>query len=341
MYIKFSKLHAPYKFKLNQIYDREMEGPITVATKRDRNGMNQGSDKKRKKKKTKSRSERWYNIASSDRYKLQENYGMMISQGIKFLTVSSSLRSHPVDLVQSRLQDVEQHPRNSRCHHKQQKLPPVVTRGFGDRRHFSGSGMRRRRRHESGQAAETQPDDESFGAAHAVDLVERRLKNVEEHPPYGRDYGQQQGQAAVVAFRYVRYLLRGEGGVAGSEGREYGSGDGCGKGEVGGFGWGGDEALGKRKERRFWGCEFGGEFWRCGVEAFGVDHGHCWYCCCHCWVEWVSAWWWCVWCGRGKMGNVVLSEKWQFSVWKSHVGETRSNGVPLSRFFSYPNRDLD
>lgn len=151
------------------------------------------------------------------------------------MTISTSLGSHPVDLVQSRLQDVVQHPPNSRCHHKQQKLAPVVARGFGDRRHFSGSCMWRRR-HESCQAAKTQPDDESFGAAHTVDLVERRLQDVEQHPPYGWDYGQQQGQAAVVAFRYIRYLLDGERGVAGSEGREYGSRDGCGNGEVGGFG---------------------------------------------------------------------------------------------------------
>lgn len=53
------------------------------------------------------------------------------------------LRPHLIDLVQSWLQNIVEHPQNCRRHHDQEKLAPAVARGGigNDRNLSSGGGM--------------------------------------------------------------------------------------------------------------------------------------------------------------------------------------------------------
>lgn len=192
-----------------------------------------------------------------------------------------SLRSHPVDLVQSRLQYIVEHPQDGRRHYKKQELPSVVApRGLGDRRQL---GRRRILGPEpvSDEPAQPQPDDHPLGAPHPVDLVQRRLEDVEEDPGDGRDDGQQQREPAVVALGQLGDLLGREGRVGVAERGEDGPGDGGGGQGMGGLGGGGggggEEARGEVEEGglegRLRGVELGLRG-GAGGQALGVEHGH-------------------------------------------------------------------
>jgi|UniRef100_A0A804NNE0 hypothetical protein len=137
------------------------------------------------------------------------------------LPASSSVGLHAVDLVERRLEDVEEHPADGGRDDDEQQEPPVVVGGRGRSRSSGESGevLRRggggglgRGRHPGGGGAEAQAGDHGL-AAHAVELVQRRLQDVVEHPPDGGRHHEEQQLPAVVApgvgrRRHVRHALR-------------------------------------------------------------------------------------------------------------------------------------
>ncbi|KAJ1267014.1 hypothetical protein BS78_07G024300 [Paspalum vaginatum] len=131
-----------------------------------------------------------------------------------------SVVPHAVQLVQRRLEDVEEHPADGGRDDDEQQQAPVVVRGRrGGRQRREvlrggGRGLRRARHPRGGRGrAQAQAGDHRL-AAHAVQLVQRRLQDVVEHPADGRRHDDEQQLPAVVAAlrgrrgRRVRHALR-------------------------------------------------------------------------------------------------------------------------------------
>ncbi|KAI6686638.1 hypothetical protein NL676_032551 [Syzygium grande] len=139
----------------------------------------------------------------------------------KILRSSSRYKKAKLAASQSQLGDSESQPLEF------QEPPSVVTsRGLGDCRQLGGRCILGRPEPVSDKPAKPEPDDHPLGAPHPVDLVERRLEDVEEDPSDGRDEGQQQCEPAVVTLGQFSDLLGCEGRVGMAECREDSPGDG-------------------------------------------------------------------------------------------------------------------